>query len=312
MTNETEIHKDVIQNLSSEINSLKDTLETRRKVYTRWLLAGVVVIVLAVTAVLLPQAKNNTYPWMLISIAALIPSLILFQILNWRYRKDGKAIFVEGIARATNLEYTRDGVFPLSDTERHKIIPSYDDYSIEDGFHGQYKGTPLALQEVVLNNLERDPNNRERNRELTVFWGLLVRLKLHKPLEAHTVVIPRNAFQVFFRTQFSNFQRIKLVSNKFEKKYNVMGSDQVEGRVILNPAFMERFMSAGKIMNSKWMEVSFRHDEILFAIQQGRPLFEIGYLWRPVTVKDLKKRAEGLESILRIIDVLKLNPQVGI
>jgi hypothetical protein len=91
-----------------------------------------------------------------------------------------------------------------------------------------------------------------------------------------------------------------------------MSSDQVEARVILNPAFIERFMAAGTALKSKWMEVSFKVDEIILLIQRRRPMFEIGSLFRPISEKYLRKTVQEIEVVINIIDVLKLNPQIDL
>lgn len=301
-----------INTLHEELRILSPRLEKRRSIFQKWLIAGVIALSIIATIYLFPDRHSLPYPVATIVFVALIPSSILYLILNHFYRKGGKNILVKRLEEVTGLTYNPAGVFPIDISAKHKILPSHDQSTMEDGFEGEYNGTPIALQEIKLDDLEQDPNHRDRRREMTVFWGLLVRIKLKRFLEAHTVIVPRNAVQTFFRTQFSTFQKVKLVSSKFEKMYDVMGTDQVEARVILNPSFMEHVMDIKRLLKARWIDASFYQDEILFAIQRFKPLFEFAPLWKPVNTPELQKFADELESVMKLVDVLKKNRQINI
>lgn len=305
---------DSIEQIQDAITDVQPELEGRRKKFLRYFLIGTITVVTAVTFgfIQLSDNANIRDSQIPIIIFSFVGSILVFHGLNIYYRVTTKKRFLTAIAEFTGLTWNKNGVFPVRELEEHRVLPIYDRHRVIDGFEGSYKDIPLAFQEIILTDLEPDPNNRDRKREYMNFWGLAVRIKLRRPVGSHTVVIPRNALQTFFRTTFSDFQRIKLVSNKFEKKYNVMGTDQVEGRVILDPAFIERFMETGTVLKSKWMEVSFKGDEVVFIIQRFRHLFEIGQLWTALDEEYLQKSSQDINTVLRIIDVLKLNPQIGV
>lgn len=301
-----------MEDFFEEIKTIQPVLEARRIKFQRIMMAGIILFAIVLTFTFMKLSASDINLQLPVVVGTLLFSLILFQFLNSTYKKTTKAMFVKQAAKAAGLSYTPNGVFSLSEITKHKILPHYDRHRMEDGFRGEYKGVPIEFQEVVLSDLERDPNNKDRPRELLSFWGMIVRFKLHKPVEGHTVIIPCNFLETFFRSKFSSFQRVKLVSNKFEATYNVISTDQVEARVILNPAFMERFMEAGKTLKSRWVEASFLGNEIVFIIEHRKPLFEIGPLWRPLTEDYLAKTANEINAILHIIDILKINPQVSL
>lgn len=286
-------------------------LEDRRRFYMRWLLAGVLAIVFLVTGIAFQVRPAGLPLEGVVLVASLLLSFIYAQILNDVYRRKGKKIFIEGLTAGTALRYYPDGIFAPSTVAAHKILPPYDRAHIEDGFAGTLHGVPVAFQEVMLSGLEQARDHGDRRREYTAFWGVLIRIKLQKRLEAHTVVMPRNNFQIFFRTAFSAFEPVR-VASKFEKTYQVMSTDQIEARVILDPAFMERFLDAAAIMRARWMEVSFRDDEILFAVQRFRPIFEIGPLWQTVTSESLRKVADHVDAVDRMVQSLQHNRQIGL
>lgn len=296
--------------LLRETSRLARTLEGERRFYLRWLLALVLATIMLVTGAVF---QLDLYPRQLVIImGSLFISVPVAQVLNWLYRRKGKRVFTAAMAQTAGLRYDPTGIFPVSAAAKHKILPAFDRDQVEDGFEGTYDGVPVAFQEVHLSGLENIPSQpRSRKREYTAFWGMLIRIRLQRPVEGHTVVIPRTALYTVFRTSFSEFQKVNAPS-KFEKKYHILSTDQVEARVVMDPAFMERFLEAAQIMRAHWMEVSFRDNEILFAVQRFRPLFEVGHLWQPVTPEYLRKLADHIDAVDRMIDVLKLNRQIGL
>lgn len=296
--------------LLRETTRLAHALEGLRRYYVRWLIALVLAVASLVTGTVFQLKPAVSYEFVIIFVSLAL-SLFLAQILNMKYRKRGKELFVQGMAQSAGLTYAPEGVFTLREVMHHKILPGYDTSAVEDGFEGTVHGVPVAFQEARLSDLQPVAGPRNSKREYTSFWGMLIRIRLRKRLESHTVVIPRSALQTFFRTALSTFEPVR-VPPKFEKLYNVMSTDQIEARVILDPAFMERFMEAAAIMRAQWMEVSFRESEIFFAVQRNRPLFEVGHIWQPVTPPYLRKLADHIDAVDRMIEALKLNRQVGL
>lgn len=304
---------DSLERLDEVITKIQPELEERRKKLLNMFTGGTVFLVSTITSVLLFKldmpVDDIYFP---VTIFSLLGTLLLFQIINGWYRVSTKKEFLTALAEGTGMEWNKKGMFSVQEIEKHCVLPPSDRHDVVDGFSGTYKNIPLSFQEITLTDLVQDHNDRKKTREFVNFWGLAVRIKLRRPLSSHTVVMPRNALQTYFRTRFSKFQRIKLVSNKFEKKYDVMGTDQVEGRVILDPAFIERFMEAGEHLNSRWIEASFMDDEAIFVIERKRPLCDVGQVWSKVSEERLKNSIKDIETVLGLIDILKLNPQVGI
>lgn len=308
---------DVHKALADMNRALAPEMELLRRKYRRWLMTGVALIVALVTVYILATGNFSASRTLSVIFNALIPSFLLYHGLNHFYRKEGKARFMNALMKATGLAWNPNGVFTARSAAAHKILPPFREEYTGDGFQGEYDGVHIMLQETRLDDPDPERslpkgNRKEQRRDAQVFNGVLIRLSVRKPFEGHTVIMPDNALLTWFRTKFSQFQPVNLVSNKFEKKYDVMGTDQVEARVILNPAFMERFMEAGEVLRARWMEVSFLGNEILFAVARTGALFEWVPLWQPVTENVLKKGAAELESVFKVIDVLRLNPQVGI
>lgn len=301
---------DPIQKIIAETAALGTALEESRARYFQVFSMLAPMSFAAICAIAAVQTDHGTFAWLPVLIFTFMAVVIEFQIFNALYRKKAKAAFLNRIAAALGLRYEKNGVFPLEEMAAHKIIPPHDVRHIEDGFAGTVNGVKLAFQEVRLADRVRD--ERRQVREEQVFHGLVIRIGIGKVLDAHTVVLPRNATLTFFRRLFTHFETVRLVSPKFEERFDVLSTSQVEARYILDPAFMERLLAAGDLIGTKWIEVSFLGQEIAFAIQRNRPLFEIGALWSRLTAAHLQAVADELDMVIRLIDTLKLNPHTGL
>ncbi len=106
---------------------------------------------------------------------------------------------------------------------------------------------------------------------------------------------------------------IKLEDPEFNKKYKAYSSDEVEGRYLITPAFMERFKNLQTSFGARRTKCSFYGNSLMFAISTGKNLFEIGNLFTPLnSPKQLEKFFNELISILALIDYFKLDEKTGL
>lgn len=301
---------DPIQSIIDDTSALSAELEQKRESFSRIFLMGAPMSFALICAIAAMNTKEGVFPWFFVALITAIAVIVEFNIANHFYRKKTKDAFLRRIAESCGLVYAKNGVFPLEDMADHKILPPHDVRHIEDGFHGTINCVPLAFQEIVLS--DRVKNERNEVRKELVFWGLVIRIGIGKVLDAHTIVLPRNTALTFFRSAFSTFERVNLVSPKFEERFDVLSTDQVEARYVLDPAFMERVLEAVDLLGSKWLEISFRGSEIAFAVQRPRPIFEIGFLWQKLTPQSLQRAADELKAVTGLINALKLNPYTGL
>ena len=306
------VQSDPVSSLKQEAYSLARALETKRVIFMLWLLVGIGVASFAMTFLLLylhPHGIDLRYT---VTFGALAPSAIMYAILSNIYMEKAQRDFIYGLCEAAGFQYRDDGCFAVSSAERHKILPEHNKSRLETGLQGTYKGTPIAIQEVILTALKQDPDHKNKQKEYLRFWGLLVRIQLSRRTEGHTVAVPPAAMKVFFRNDFSQYQKIKMPEGAFAQRYDVVATDGVEAKFVLNAGFKDSFMNAGKVLKAYWCEASFRETEILLAFQLFRPLVRIDPLWKPVAADRIRKIADELGSLIKIIDALKANPQVSL
>lgn len=119
--------------------------------------------------------------------------------------------------------------------------------------------------------------------------------------------------KLFSRNSDVGLNEIKLEDPEFSKKYRVYSADQVEGRYLVTPAFMERFKNLQTAFGSKNAKCSFCGDSIIFAISTKKNLFEIGNLFHSLeNPKQMTEFFNELSSILALIDYFKLDEKTGL
>lgn len=301
---------DPVQRIINDAADLTADLEMKRESYFRIFSMLAPMSFALICAIAAMNTDHGNFAWLPVLIFTLMAVVIEFQIINALYRRKTKDAFLNRLAQALGLQYSKTGVFPLDEIAAHSVLPPHDRQLIEDGFVGKINGVTMAFQEVVLSSRVRDQENKVRYE--TGFWGILLRIKIEKALNAHTIILPRRTMANFLRRQFTPYKPANMVSPAFEKRFEVMTTDQVEARYILDPAFMERVMEATSLLSTKDVEISFLGQEILFAIEHFKPVFEIGSLLKPLTGDQLQIVADELKMLIGLLDTLKLNPYTGL
>lgn len=106
---------------------------------------------------------------------------------------------------------------------------------------------------------------------------------------------------------------IHLEDPEFNKKYKAYSSDEVEGRYLITPAFMERFKNIQTAFGVRKVKCSFYGDSLLFAISSHKNLFEIGNLFTPLnSPKHIETFFNELISIFAMIEHFKLDEKTGL
>ncbi len=108
---------------------------------------------------------------------------------------------------------------------------------------------------------------------------------------------------------------MQLEDSDFNKKYDVYSKDQVEGRYLVTPAFMERFKNLHTSFGTEMAKCAFFDDKIMFALSTGKDLFELtGGMF--FSLKDNAEQAkifyEEISAIYEIIDYFKLYEKTGL
>ena len=199
-----------------------------------------------------------------------------------------------------------EGGFDLATLKRFGILPSYDTAKQEDLMTGPYRGLPVAIGELRLTERRGSGKNR---RTVTTFHGLVVRIGLPKPHEAHTVVLRRMTSPGLF----SSLERVRLEDPSFEAAFNVFSTDQVAARTLLTTSFMERLRllsddlkAMGRRSDGR-LTAAARDDTLLILVPCTTNLFEVRRVGEPDHLRtDLDRLLTEVRDVLAIADRLRL------
>ncbi len=210
-----------------------------------------------------------------------------------------------------------------SDTERtdrrafeyinSHLIPNYNyKYTAEydDIFRGVHRGVGFEIIEadfwvsgkVILDEI----------RDLKVFKGIIVALRMNKRFNSHTIIRQKTFFP---RLLFENLRLKKttLEDVKFNNRFDVFCNDEIEARYLITPAFMERLKNLKLAFSAKKIDCTFYNSSLLIALHTNKDLFSICSLIKPLDdIEQYKIMNNELVSILKIIDYFKLNEKTGL
>ena len=112
----------------------------------------------------------------------------------------------------------------------------------------------------------------------------------------------------------NSMSNMQLEDPEFNKRYNVYTQDQVEGRYLVTPTFMERFKNLHTSFGTKMAKCAFFDSNIMFALSTEKNLFELsrGIFCSLKNPKQTKIFYEEISAIYDIIDYFKLDEKTGL
>lgn len=197
------------------------------------------------------------------------------------------------------------------------ILPTHERAKTEDYLSGAHREVPLSLFECTLTSTR---NSGKRRHTVVHFKGLVVQLHVPKRFGGHTTV-KRDAGSVgnWFGKQFSGeLKPVKLEDPRFEKRYEVYGSDQVEARYLLSPSFMERLVELEDLFAAHNggrcdIKCAFKDGKLLFAIPTTKEWFSTGSIFKPANfIGEINLILKEMDQLFAIIDILKLDDRTGL
>jgi hypothetical protein len=215
------------------------------------------------------------------------------------------------VATFFNLNFDANGRDLCASFGDTGILHSHDERSHEDGFWGEYQGVELAFEEVKLIKVTR---TKRGTRRTTTFDGVAVVLRMNKRFNGHTIIKEDLGTALnWIRDKTSKLETVQLEDPRFEDRFEVFSSDQVEARYLLTPAFMERLLSVADAFDKARLRACFRDDRLYLLIPYGQNLFEAASLHKTVLETDsLRKVLRQIQELRGTVEDLKLNERLGL
>jgi hypothetical protein len=210
-----------------------------------------------------------------------------------RFEKRCKTQALTALAGALDMEYACDGFEPerVETLRSLGLLESWDDATYEDRFAGRLGAVSYWLYEA------RQTEGSGKNRR-TTFSGQIIRVAFPKKFLGVTVINRER----FWNRAPKGLERIRLESSAFEKIYEVYGDDQVEGRYLVHPVFMEKLTALATATHGRNLRCAFHEGDLLIVIE-GSNLFEVIDVFKPVPNK--KKTQEGVMQIQQLLGLIQ-------
>lgn len=215
------------------------------------------------------------------------------------------------LAAALQIDYSVAG-FSGQEFENaceYALLPDYDDKYLQDQWHGQIEGIDFLLYEAKLTETRGSGKNR---RTVTVFEGVLLRFQFARPFLA-TTLVRRDGFKFTLFGDSKSYggqklERIKMVDPRFEDAFDVYGTDQVEGRYLVHPAYCERLLELEKEFDGEKLAALFLGGDLIVTLHTG-DIFESATL-NPEQDRELLGQTIGqFGSIARLVKLLNERPR---
>jgi len=197
-------------------------------------------------------------------------------------------------------EYKPSGIIPIS-TER----------KLDDHIMGEYAGVGIEILEAGLITHRKGKSNKPSYS----FKGLFIHLSMNKSFSGKTILrADKGGIGNWLQDNTTKYENVKLEDITFEKEFEVFGTDQIEARYLLTPAFMQRIVNLKSLFTGGKgkFQVSFYDNRILIMIPSD-PMFEIKKIEPPVTFhNEIKTILDEMQSVFAIIKELKINENIGV
>ncbi len=288
-------------------------LERPARIRKFCLIAGAAVTVGATIAFTI-LTMTNLDPGVLIFVGMLVFAVgYLAYVPLAKLQENAKVRTMNSLCRFLGLNYyLKPKDVSLSRLSELALIPSYNVKKLEDQIKGDVRGVAFNLYEAKL--IKRTRDSKGRNRNVTVFRGLLCDFDFHKNFTGTTIITRDHTRLGNFFAKFGKIgERIKLEDPEFEKKFEVYGTDQVESRYLLTPSFMERTRSLSNAVGSRNLQLAFDKGRLLLAIKKGSDSFEGGHIFSDLTdINRIEKTIKELTLIYDVVDKLRLELETKI
>jgi hypothetical protein len=200
-----------------------------------------------------------------------------------------------------HLEPKRD---PIPRLRRLRLLPSHNRKRMEDQVSGVYDDVRLEMTELHLRQVSGSGKNR---RDVTVFRGPVFSFSFPKRFQGTTLIKGDSSLIGNWLTGLGmgELERVRLEDPRFEEEFEVYGTDQVEARYLLTPAFMEELMRLRRNLGNR-MQAAFSGDSLHIVANNNQNRFEVKDLSAGSVGSQLDGFVGEIGIIFEIIDTLNL------
>lgn len=244
--------------------------------------------------------------WIKMALGLCAMVFVWVRVPVFKYKQNVKSQFMPVIcAFYGDLSYQVTGNSEVETKYKGEIFPHFSRQENEDLITGERNGIQLSMHETHL-------QNRNGKRTVTVFKGLVLDLEFKKSFTGKTILLKDGGTLGNFFTgeDFKGLKRVQLEDPRFEERFQVFSSDQVEARFVLTTAFMERLLALAELRSKNeggTVQCVFENNRLVISIPSKNNLFEPGKISETaLKVDDIHSFLAEMKSVFDLIAVLKL------
>jgi hypothetical protein len=159
---------------------------------------------------------------------------------------------------AASQQTLSSDAFTLAAFRDSGLVEAFESAGVSHILTGEARGVPFAIAEISLLDAKG----------YRMFGGVLASFRLSRPRPGLTIVArDRGMFGNLLAHAGSSVERLPLEDPAFEQVFEVYGTDQVGGRVILTTTMLERLKAVDDLAHAHGFACAFLEDHLLIAFR---------------------------------------------
>ncbi len=176
------------------------------------------------------------------------------------------------VSQFLGLDYQEKNFTPphFERLTRAKLVPDHDRAKFTELVQGTRHDVPFTLYEAYLESrIESGSGKSKTVTWVPVFFGQFLHVPYHRDFSSHTLVARDAGFFNAISGPGKGLKRVGLVDPKFEDIFEVYSTDQVEGRYLVDPLFMERLLHLEGKDKGRDLQAAFFEQAVMVSITGG-------------------------------------------
>ena len=225
-----------------------------------------------------------------------------------KYRKAYKAYFVGNALAEGFKDYSYDHAkgIPKALLARTGMINTGDRYSSNDLVVGKYKDVKLMQADACIDDEHTDSDGHTYYTNM--FKGRFMIYEFPKKFNFRMEVVGKRftAYAIPNR----KFQKVKLESPEFNRRFRVWGEDGFEVFYLLDPAIIEQVQLLGEKYKDR-VFLGFLNNTLVVGIDDGKDAMEPPRAKGPLNEKiEMARVKEDIKMVTDLVDKLKLDRKI--
>lgn len=295
-----------------------DELENSRIKYRN---RSLISIAVGIAIVLVSIFVRNTFQFEMDLMSIFIIDLVIISITSAIIISGPKKSYVDNFKNYfvkrtlekifTDLQYNPDRGIPEAVISGTGMMYTGDRYTTNDLILGKYKNINFMQSDVHIEEEHEstDSDGHTTRYYVTIFQGRWMIFDFNKTFKANVEVCEKGFSGNQANTLFgkSKYQKVKMESEEFNKKFRVYAQDPHDAFYIITPSLMEKIKRL-EAANKGKLFLGFCNNQLHVGIHDGSDSFEPGSCFSKINEEEIMNRmSTDVSKITMFVDELELD-----